>query len=186
MARFVPGNKFSCIRINYLLFILLPLYNLSRGDGVDAGGSGRRRAGCHCGVLSCGVLIGVPETTTPVWSWWGSPWAGGVGQKPSEKSDVGEGEEELQSFDCAETLLTWERFPTLKRSALDGGNHNTRPGRCRVVGGCAVVKPSVAVGAQHQSSQTRRKIKQFLVFMKNACDSPATSNEKPPAVQSST
>lgn len=53
-------------------------------------------------------------------------------------------------------------------------------------GGCAVVKPSVAVGAQHQSSQTRRKIKQFLVFMKNACDSPATSNEKPPAVQSST
>lgn len=135
MARFVPGNKFSCIRINYLLFILLPLYNLSRGDGVDAGGSGRRRAGCHCGVLSCGVLIGVPETTTPVWSWWGSPWAGGVGQKPSEKSDIGEGEEELQSFDCAEALLTWERFPTLKRSALDGGNHNTRPGRCRVVGG---------------------------------------------------
>lgn len=135
MARFVPGNKFSCIRINYLLFILLPLYNLSRGDGVDAGGSGRRRAGCHCGVLSCGVLIGVPETTTPMWRWWGSPWAGGVGQKPSEKSDVGEGEEELQSFDCAEALLTWERFPTLKRSALDGGNHNTRPGRCRVVGG---------------------------------------------------
>lgn len=135
MARFVPGNKFSCIRINYLLFILLPLYNLSRGDGVDAGGSGRRRAGCHCGVLSCGVLIGVPETTTPVWRWWGSPWAGGVGQKPSEKSDVGEGEEELQSFDCAEALLTWERFPTLKRSALDGGNHNSRPGRCRVVGG---------------------------------------------------
>lgn len=135
MARFVPGNKFSCIRINYLLFILLPLYNLSRGDGVDAGGSGRRRAGCHCGVLSCGVLIGVPETTTPMWRWWGSPWAGGVGQKPSEKSDVGEGEEELQSFDCAEALLTWERFPTLKRSALDGGNHNSRPGRCRVVGG---------------------------------------------------
>lgn len=135
MARLVPGNKFSCIRINYLLFILLPLYNLSRGDGVDAGGSGRRRAGCHCGVLSCGVLIGVPETTTPMWRWWGSPWAGGVGQKPSEKSDVGEGEEELQSFDCAEALLTWERFPTLKRSALDGGNHNTRPGRCRVVGG---------------------------------------------------
>lgn len=119
----------------YLLFILLPLYNLSRGDGVDAGGSGRRRAGCHCGVLSCGVLIGVPETTTPMWRWWGSPWAGGVGQKPSEKSDVGEGEEELQSFDCAEALLTWERFPTLKRSALDGGNHNSRPGRCRVVGG---------------------------------------------------
>lgn len=135
MARFVPGNKFSCIRINYLLFILLPLYNLSRGDGVDAGGSGRRRAGCHCGVLSCGVLIGVPETTTPVWRWWGSPWAGGVGQKPSEKSDVGEGEEALQSFVCAKELLTWERFPTLKRSALDGGNHNSRPGRCRVVGG---------------------------------------------------
>lgn len=40
VARFVLGNKFSCIHINYLLFILLPLYNLSQGDGVDAGGSG--------------------------------------------------------------------------------------------------------------------------------------------------
>lgn len=117
--------------------------------GSEAGGAVLRGpatiSGCSAVLFSwafleflCLEVVGIP-----------------VGQRDwpetiKKKSDFGEGEEGLKYFDLAKTLLTLERFPTLKHSALHGGDQNMQPwrwGLCCSAEPCrADVNPYVGVG----------------------------------------